>query len=256
MKGISATVVLGVSVVALSGLLHGAWAVTIDDLQLNEETCRVLRNNAGTSGLEIPCACRLNTGNPVAERCYPSCCPRTTTFEGDRCHDENRREWSVYEQLVCEPRPPAEYTDDTPNCFYKGNDPDLHSVTAAFGKTEVKFSLSLEATHECSNLFIAKCLDERPHWLNGFRLNTSDPRPEFQYCWLPCQPPPLEECTATSCLWHRGKTHAKVHEWSIPSQLPWGDYAVVCQSLMQHVAEGSSLYQDAFSSTFFRIENV
>jgi hypothetical protein len=227
-------------------------AVTIDDLKLNEETCRVIRNNAALAG-SIPCDCRLNTGSQTPVRCYPNCCPRSTKFEGDRCHEQNRLTWSVYEQLVCEPRPPAEYTDDTPNCFYKGNTPDIHSAVTASGKTTIKFSLSLVDEHLCSNLYVAKCEDQRPSLFAGFRLNTSDPRPEYKYCWLPCSPPPVEECTATSCWAHRGKTHAKIHEWTLDKALGWGDYALVCQTLMQHVAEGSSLYQDAYASAFFRL---
>ena len=36
-------------------------------------------------------------------------------------------------------------------------------------------------------------------------------------------------------------------------QLPWGDYALVCYTLMATASDGSTLYQQAYSSAFFRI---
>jgi hypothetical protein len=245
-------IALVAAVLLRSCIVRHVTGVTIDDLGYTEETCRIIRNSANLGG-SIPCDCRLNTGTLEAVRCYPNCCPRTETFEGDRCHEENYLTWNVYEQQVCAPRPAAEYTDDTPNCFYKGNDPDIHSVGVQGSKTVFKFSLSILPEHRCDDLYVTKCLDFRPGLFNGFFLNTSDPRPAFSRCWLPCSPPALQECTATDCWSHRGITHPKIHEWEMDYALGWGDYALVCRTLMKHEAEGSALYQDAFSSAFFRL---
>jgi hypothetical protein len=239
-------------------LVGSAVAVTIADLALNAANCATLRESATiNTQVTIPCACRLSTGVLTAVRCYPNCCPRVVDqFEGDRCHTENRLLWSVFEQTVCTPRPAAEYTDDTPNCFFKGNDPDIASAVASAGATTLKFTLSLRAEHHCSNLYIAECNASRAgvgSVFRSFRIKgTGLPLPD--YCWLKCAPTPYVPCTSTECWAHRGETHANIREWTLPQQLPIGNYALVCQTLMQHVAEGSSLYQDAFSQSFFRID--
>ncbi len=224
-------------------------AVTIDDLKLNEENCRTIRNNVALLGF-VPCECRLNTGDVQPVQCYPNCCPRSAKFEGDRCHIENRLQWSPYEQTVCNPRPPIEFTSDTPTCFYKGNDPVINSVSTTATTTTINMGLSLFPTHKCLNLYVARCNNSRID-LYDFRINTTDVRP--QYCWLGCPPGPVSPCTKESCWAHRGETPGVVRTWTLPQQLPRGDYALVCQSLMRHDAEGSVLYQDAFSQSFFRI---
>lgn len=244
-------IVLVTTVLLLCGLIvRPTSAVTIDDLKLTPENCRVLRANVGLFG-SVPCECRLSTGNVKPVQCYPNCCPRTPTFEGDRCHTENRLLWSPYEQLVCNPRPPAEYTDDTPNCFYKGNDPVIVSVDNTHkGETTFNFGLSVLPAHKCLNLYVARCNPERVD-LYDFRLNTT--RKDKPYCWLGCPPKPLAKCTEDSCWAHRGETPGVVKTWTMPRRLDHGDYALVCQSLMKHVAEGSVLYQDAFAQSYFRL---
>ncbi len=145
-----------------------AWSVTIADLALTPAACAVLRSSVGAT---IPCVCKLNTGdfqNPIG--CYPSCCPKTATFEGDWCHKENDLQWAVYDQLKCVEAPPKEFIDDTPNCFYANTAPYITSVAAEGGETVFMFQLS--ALSSCSNLYVSRCRSGRDG-LTDFRLNTT-----------------------------------------------------------------------------------
>ncbi len=225
-----------------------AFSVTIADLALTPAACAVLRS---TIGATIPCVCKLNTGelqNPVA--CYPNCCPKTATYEGDWCHKENELQWSVYDQLKCVEAPPKEFIDDTPNCFYANTAPYITSVVPAGGETVFTFQLSALST--CSNLYVSKCHDRR-EGLTDFRLNTSTTALHEDLCWLKCGPTPYEPCSASSCWAHRGKTASVVNTWTVPRQLPPGDYALVCESLVSAAAVSKTLYQFAYASSFFRI---
>lgn len=237
------------TIMSVGMLLLGAIrvaAVTIDDLGFTEENCAALR----ASGTTIPCECRLNTGNVKAFACYPNCCPKTEKFEGDRCHVENRLTWSVYEQQVCFPAPPREYTDDTPNCFYRGNIPKILSVTAAAGRTDFHFELSLLEEHKCHNLYVAECGSARVY-RDDYRINTTDAVP--RQCWLNCGPRSISPCTETDCWAHRGETHAVIRTWSMERQLPPGDYALVCYTMVSGDSVGSTLYQTAYAATSFKI---
>ena len=255
MRVLARAVPLSVLALVLAAVLppRRASGLTIDELGFTESTCAAIRANPSSLGY-IPCECQLNTGNVQPFRCSPNCCPRSDTFEGHRCHYENRLTWSVYEQDVCVERPPAEYTDDTPDCFYKGNDPEIVAVTVQPSTltTHLSFRLSIVPEHTCHNLYVSRCMENRStSLLRSFRLNnTADP---IGYCWLDCAPAPLEPCTATSCTYNRGETHANIKEWTIGAALPPGDYALVCRTLRQHDAVGSTLFQDQFSQTFFNV---
>jgi hypothetical protein len=227
-----------------------AHAVTVEELVLNEANCAAIRANVLLYGY-VPCACRLNTGNVVAYQCYPHCCPRTDTFEGDRCDMENNLTWSVYEQKVCIPKPQSEYLDDTANCFYKGNEPEITSVATAAGSTTLGFRLSVDPDLSCDDLFVAQCQTRRPG-LYGYRLNTTT-LPTPGQCWLPCAPSAIQDCTATACVANRGITPAVQQTWTLSTRLPIGDYALVCYTLMHYDAEGSTLYQETYSSSYFRV---
>lgn len=238
-----ATLVLFVSL-----LVATAMAVTISDLEYTEENCAALRADTSALGY-VPCACRLNTGNVQAVACYPNCCPKTSSFEGDRCHTENKEDWTVYEQHVCFEAPPSEYTDQTPNCFYRGNIPFIRSVSLEGGNTRIDFELSILEEHICHDLYIAACNTSRNIW-DDFRVNTTDSPPK--HCWLNCSPKVLSECTATSCWANRGRTEAVVHSWTLDRRLPVADYALVCYTMVNGTTVGSSLYQTAYASIGFK----
>lgn len=234
-----------VAVVAL--LAVGVPALTISDLGYTEATCKVLRE---TIGATIPCACRLNTGkikNPVP--CYPNCCPKTATFEGDWCHTENRLSWSVYDQLQCVEAPPAMYVDDSVNCFDQNAIPYITSVHAGGGTTTLSFQLS--ASRLCNDLYIATCQTSRIQ-MYDFRINSTD-RPTPRNCWLSCAPKEIAACTSYSCWAHRGQTASTVKTWTLSRQLPAGDYALVCRTLVQAAAVTHVLYQYAAASAYFRV---
>ena len=238
-----------VSVALLMGGLPVAKSLTLDELQYTEATCFEYRAEAISSGTAIPCPCRLNTGSVTASACYPDCCPKTDTFEGDRCHTENKATWTVYEQKVCYPSPPVEYTDQTPNCFYRGNIPLIKGNDVVDGKTHLTFELSIKDEHQCDDLYIAACNPERVIW-DDFRINTTDAVP--QYCWLNCAPKAVSECTATSCWANRGQTDSVIHEWTLDRQLPAGDYALICYTMVQGESVGSELWQTAYASIGFK----
>ena len=223
-------------------------AVTLQDLEYTEENCIALRADNSALGF-VPCDCRLNTGNVQAVPCYPNCCPKTSRFEGDRCHSENREEWSVYEQHVCFESPSAEYTDQTPNCFYRGNIPYIRSVGLDGGNTQINFELSILPEHICDDLYIASCNPKRVIW-DDFRVNTTDPIPK--YCWLNCSPKVVSPCTSTSCWANRGRTEAVVHSWTLDRRLPPGDYALVCYTMVRGASVGSELWQSAYASIGFK----
>lgn len=226
-----------------------ARAVTLSDLGYTEATCAQYRADALTSGTAVPCACRLNTGNVKAVACYPNCCPKTDSFEGDRCDEENKNSWTVYEQHVCFPSPAIEYTDQTPNCFYRGNIPLIKGVDLVNGNTRLQFELSILDEHSCDDLFIAACKSSRVVW-DDFRINTTDPIPK--YCWLSCAPVVVSPCTETSCWANRGQTDSVIHSWTLDRKLPAGDYALVCYSMLKGAAAGSSLYQTTYASIGFK----
>src|SRR3989338_3291514 len=206
-----------VAVVALFSSSILVDAITIEELELNPVNCAFIRNNQQLFGY-VPCPCRLNTGNVVAYQCFPHCCPKTADFEGDRCHTENELDWSPYEQTVCIERPPAEYLDDTPNCFDKGNSPVVKGASASGGSTTINFELSLRADHHCDDLYVALCdVGHSRPGMYGFRINPTDLPPK--HCWLPCSPPSLSDCTATSCPYNRGTTAAVVRDWTLNTQL-------------------------------------
>jgi hypothetical protein len=226
-------------------------AITIEELELNPTNCAFIRSNVELFGY-VPCPCRLNTGNVLAYQCFPNCCPKTSSFEGDRCHSENELDWTPYEQTICGERPPSQYLDDTPNCFDKGNNPVVTTASASAGSTALSFELSLRSDHHCDDLFVASC--DVGHYrpgMFGYRINTTDLPPK--HCWLPCAPPPLADCTSSSCIYNRGTTAAVVRDWTLPTQLAPGDYALVCKTLMKVVFDKNTLYQYAFASTGFKI---
>lgn len=250
MRSLSSAVCWSAAVL-LIGAAACARAVTLEDLVLSPENCEFIRNNVPLFGY-VPCPCRVNTGNVVARQCHPHCCPKTSVHEGDRCHYENYNAWTPFEQTVCIERPPSEYTDDVPNCFDKGNNPVVTSAVAGGGITTIVFELSLFASHECDDLFVAKCnVNHVRPGQNGFRINTTDVPPK--HCWMPCEPSPLTPCTASSCIHNRGRTAAVVRDWTLSTQLPLGTYALVCKSLMTYVLDKNTLYQFAFASTYFKI---
>ena len=233
-----------VTVLLAAALSSTVVAVTISDLALTPAACAVIRSQIGA---QIPCVCKLSTGvlhNPTP--CYPNCCPKTATYEGDWCHTENALQWSVYDQLECVEAPPQEYIDDTPNCFYANTAPYITSVAAAGGQTVFTFQLSSHTT--CNDLYVASCRTAR-HGLTDFRLNATD----GSVCWLPCGPTPYEPCTAGSCWAHRGKTPSVVNTWTVPRQLAPGHYALVCESLVSAAAVSHTLYQYAYASSPFQI---
>lgn len=230
----------------LLGLSSVVVAVTIDDLSLNEANCAVIRRQIGTT---IPCPCRLNTGNlrdPAP--CYPNCCPKTETFEGDWCHKENRLQWSVYDQLQCVEAPPAIYVDDSVNCFDQDAIPFITSVVAHNGVTELGFEMS--RSRLCNDLYLAACATSRVN-MYDFRVNTTDTPP--RHCWLACAPSDLEACTSYSCWAHRGQTASTVKSWTVSRQLPPGDYALVCKTLVSAAAVTHVLYQYAAAAAYFRV---
>jgi ferredoxin-thioredoxin reductase catalytic subunit len=230
--------------------IHG---LTINDIGFTAERCAAIRGDVQGFG-SIPCPCRLNTGKVEAVQCYPNCCPKTLAFEGDRCHIENKLSWSVYEQQVCREQPPAEYLADNPNCFYRGNPPLINSATVTTTTTTLSFELSILDLHRCDNLFISKCNSLRdPFPAGNFRLNTTDAVPK--HCWLKCPPTPLAPCTAESCVYHRGETRSVIRSWTLPVKLVPGDYALSCYTLVKGEAVGSSLYQNAYASTSFKIHS-
>jgi hypothetical protein len=235
--------------VLLVGLIVLVWhihALTIADLALNPETCATLRN---TPGATIPCECRLNTGklqDPVP--CYPNCCPKTDTFEGDWCDKENRLQWSVYDQLQCVEAPAAIYVDDSVNCFDQGTIPYITSVVAHQGVTQLAFELSRRLL--CNDLYIAQCKTGRSN-LQDFRVNTTDTPP--RQCWLSCAPDEIESCSSYSCWAHRGQTASTVKSWTVQRQLAAGDYALVCKTLVSANAVTHVLYQYAAASAYFRV---
>lgn len=222
---------------------------TISELGYTPERCATIRADPSAIGF-VPCPCRLNTGLVQAVPCYPNCCPKTDTFEGDRCDMENRLSWTVYEQQICAERPQPEYIDDTANCFYRGNIPKVTSATAAGGVTNLGFQLSLRSDHRCNNLYVASCLPGRVG-LDGFFVNTSDPVP--QRCWQTCPPTPIQPCTASSCMYHHGETPAVVTSWTLPVQLLPNNYTLVCETFMHGDAEGTTLYQYAYAIIGFRV---
>ncbi|CUI15597.1 Hypothetical protein, putative [Bodo saltans] len=233
-------------VIALVVCVWQLRALTISDLALNAESCATLRN---TPGATIPCECRLNTGklqDPVP--CYPNCCPKTDTFEGDWCDNENRLQWSVYDQLQCVEAPAAMYVDDSVNCFDQGTIPYITSVVAHAGVTQLAFELSRRLT--CNDLYIAPCKTGRVN-LQDFRINTTDKPP--RQCWLTCAPDEIEACTSYSCWAHRGQTASTVKSWTVQRQLPAGDYALVCKTLVSANAVTHVLYQYAAASAYFRV---
>lgn len=236
-----------------------AWGLTIDDLGLTAENCASIRSNPSSSGIGyIPCGCRLNTGNVEVSRCYPNCCAKTDVFEGDRCHIENKLDWTVYEQQVCREQPPVEYLADNPNCFYRGNPPLIHSVAftplgSAPTATVLTFELSILDQHKCDNLFISKCKNQRNSYpQNDFRVNTTDPVPK--HCWLSCPPTPLAQCTAASCTYHRGETRSVIRSWSIAEKLLPGDYTMTCYTLVKGQSVGSTLFQNAYATSSFKVD--
>lgn len=233
-------------VIALVVCVWQLRALTISDLALNAESCATLRN---TPGATIPCECRLNTGklqDPVP--CYPNCCPKTDTFEGDWCDNENRLQWSVYDQLQCVEAPAAMYVDDSVNCFDQGTIPYITSVVAHAGVTQLAFELSRRLT--CNDLYIAPCKTGRVN-LQDFRINTTDKPP--RQCWLTCAPDEIEACTSYSCWAHRGQTASTVKSWTVQRQLRAGDYALVCKTLVSANAVTHVLYQYAAASAYFRV---
>jgi hypothetical protein len=244
------------AVLILFGILSFVWSVqslTIDEIGLTPERCAAIRADVKTFGF-IPCPCKLNTGKVTAVPCFPNCCPRTDSFEGDRCHIENKLSWTVYEQQVCAERPPAEYLSDNPNCFYRGNTPQVNGVQVAPGLTNLAFELSILPEHLCNNLYVAKCKTSRdPFPAQDFRLNTTDPVPK--QCWLSCPPTPLAPCTEASCLYHKGETRSVVRSWTIQDKIKPGDYALVCSTLVKGEAVGSSLYQNAYSTIAFKVKS-
>jgi hypothetical protein len=250
MRRAARAVALALVAVALLSAAPAA-AVTVEELALNPENCAFIRLNVALFGY-VPCPCRANTGNVLAFQCHPNCCPKTDKFEGDRCHSENRLLWTPYEQSVCVPRPPSEYTDDTPNCFDKGNNPIVKSVVAGGGTTFIGFELSITPKHQCDDLFVATCdVGHTRPGMFGFRLNTTDVPP--RHCWIPCEPSPIMPCTQSSCVYNRGYTAAVVRDWTLATQLVPGTYALVCRTIMTYVLDTNTLYQYAYASTFFRV---
>ena len=230
------------------GFLIVCNALTIQDLAINAAQCAVL---SSTPGATIPCQCRVNTGllqNPVP--CFPNCCPKTSTFEGDWCDIENQLQWSVYDQQVCIEAPPAMYIDSTVNCFGMATAPFITGVDKSSGVTQLQFELS--ALMPCFDLYITSCFWSRdPGSVTDFFVNTTDTPP--RQCLLDCAPQPIEPCTAVSCWAHRGNTAPVVKSWTLTRQLDPGDYALVCKSLISANAVTSTLYQWAAVASYFRV---
>ena len=115
-----------------------SYALTIDELGFTPTRCAAIRADVASFGF-IPCPCRLNSGKVEAIPCFPNCCPKTEAFEGDRCHQENKLDWSVWEQQVCREQPPPEYLADNPNCFYRGNIPFIKQVSVFSDSIKLDF---------------------------------------------------------------------------------------------------------------------
>lgn len=222
-------------------------ALTVDDLGLTEENCKQIRDDPSSFGF-VPCPCRINTASVRAVACYPHCCPKTSVFEGDRCHVGNRLSWSVYEQQVCFESPPKETLEDTPNCFYRGNIPHITSATVTASSTRLEFELSILDSHICNNLYLTTC-DISRLTNEYYRIDTAD----GEQCWLRCSPEPLAPCTEFDCWAHRGETPSVIRHWTIPRALFPGDYALVCFTMVKGQSVGTELFQGAYASKSFKI---
>ena len=230
--------------------------VVLIEAQLTETECKALETSLFQTSL--PCECRQNTEaeSKIPTPCYPNCCPSSSsdTFFGDRCHEENTDDWSTYEYTICMPKPRAEYLSDAHTCHYKGNEPVIKNVETGSSTTTLSFTLSDAPLLVCHTMYISQCAERRSDNQNqrdflgrSFCLDKT--------CWLNCAPDPLAECVSDNeCFYHRGRTGGSgVTQWVINKKLPPGSYALVCFTLRQHDAVGSSLFQNQYAQTVFKI---
>ncbi|KAJ9464654.1 hypothetical protein DIPPA_24817 [Diplonema papillatum] len=188
----------------------GLGGVQLGSGLLTEADCLLLIEQ----GDVLPCACRSE--QPVATNCHPNCC------ETDRCHTSHADEWSVYEQIVCRSSATQDNYRGDGACMYNGGNPYGVSAVPDGLVTRLSFVLSKQSAHACENLFVAPCLEFQPDDKNAFRLFADDGR----LCWQSCPPVPVESCTAASCRYHRGKTHAFVRHWAVPALQTGSVYAL------------------------------
>jgi len=200
--------------------------LTLAQLQLTELQCQALR---ASSVAAVPCECRLPVSQlPLA--CHPDCCPRSVTFAGDRCHPQNARDWTPYEQRVC--RPPTTTQDFSFDgvCFTSDGRPQSVSATNNIGGTftTIGFRLSLKLDHRCDDLFLTSCSSTSSK-ASDLLVDTISSKS----CWITCPPQSVSGCTSDVCWAHRGRTLPLLKRWDLDRTLTTGNlYALVCQTLV------------------------
>jgi hypothetical protein len=224
------------------------WAVTIEDLKLTPEKCAVIRK---TEAWPV-CQCRLPLEDYYPRYCHPNCCPKTSTFRGDRCHSENKHLWAVWEQHICLEKPSQDYVAEETACYFRGAQPRVNSVTVnSEGNTAIHFHLSQQSQDSCRDVYVVSCQTDRI-LDTDMRLNKTT---GGGVCWVGCPPQSISGCTEDKCWGNRGVTHKMTRTWEMTQKLPAGDYALTCEMLVQGegAAVGSNLFQLAHDITYFYV---
>eukprot|EP00760_Papus_ankaliazontas_P034656 PhM_4_TR7345/c0_g1_i1/m.15662 len=258
MKALMSLILTVAVVVTLK--ISSSYASTIATI-LTETECQALRSNversAGTSFTVLPCECRVPTTEP--RPCHPRCCPKSPYYDGDRCHEENIRSWTPYEQTQC--RPPTttqNYLNDGVCWRTYGSPMSVEATRVSYPSTSLSltFLLSLKSEHFCYDLFISPCVSSSSSTTHANEVMLRKPEGAGS-CWMTCPPQPISPCTSRACYYNRGRTHPFIRRWAGVPDLPTGDYALVCQSVFRITgtsqSDGAEVNQTVFSATPFTV---
>lgn len=227
---------------------------------LSPEACAALiaQQSLAEVATALPCECRTFSRRAVP--CHPSCCPKAAYYEGgDRCHQENRLAWSVWEQRACRPSTTQENYPGDGVCLYNGGNPfDViaHDV-AERAQTTLTFTLSKRAEHRCEDLVVSHCPAQRAADAARYRTER-DSELAGEVCWSECPPLPLRECEEHNCPYNRGRTHPFITSWTVPRLTTGHVYLLSCMTTANGTSADSgeatagNINQTQFLPTAFR----